>query len=74
MPLLNKATITINGKKVKVLQGTNSFQDIIAEAAQVGACAANVKLLTVTSAAASQSSTVSPNGSYIISGGEVFTA
>ena len=73
MPVLNKVTVTINCIAVKVLQGTNTFADIVAEGAQKGACAAGSKLITVGTAAASQNSTVNPNSSYIISGGEVLT-
>ena len=73
MPVQNKVTITINGVKVKVLQGTNNFQNIIGAGVEVGACAATAKLITVTTAAPSQNSTVNPNSSYLISGGEVLT-
>ena len=73
MPIQNKATITINGVQVKVDQGTNAFKDIIAAGVQKGACSATAKLITVTTAAASQNSTVNPNSSYCISGGEVLT-
>jgi|HubBroStandDraft_1064217.scaffolds.fasta_scaffold206830_2 hypothetical protein len=69
----NKVTVTINGVAIKVPQGLNTFQDIIAPAVQKGACTAKAKLITVTTAAASQNSTVNPNSSYIISGGEVMT-
>ena len=69
----NKVTVTMNGVSVKVPQGLNSFQDLIAPAVQKGAATANAKLVTVNTAAAAQGSTINPNGSYVVSGGEVFT-
>ena len=80
----NKVTVTINGVSIKVPQGLNSFQDLIAPAVQKGAATAKAKLVTVNKAAAVhsrggarlerwQGSTINPNGSYVVSGGEVFT-
>lgn len=74
MPAENKVTITVNGIAVKIIQGTTSFQDIIAAATQKGAAHVTDKKITVVSAAASQSSSFGPNASYVISGGEVLTS
>ena len=73
MPAENKVVVTINGVSIKLVQGTTTFQDIVAAAAQHGASVTSPKLITVNTAAASQNSTVNPNSSYIISGGEVLT-
>lgn len=73
MPLPNQATVTINGAKVLIDHGVNTFANIVAAGAQKGACSPKSKMVTVASAAPSQGSTVGPNGSYVVSGGEVFT-
>lgn len=73
MPAENKVTVTINGVAIKLVQGTTSFQDIVAAAVQRGAVSVTAKKATVTTAAASQASSFGPNSSYVISGGEVFT-
>jgi hypothetical protein len=73
MPAENKVTVTINGVAIKLVQGTTSFKDIVAAAAQHGASVTSPKLITVNTAAASQNSTVNPNSSYVISGGEILT-
>ena len=64
--------VTINNVAVKVPQGTNSFQDIVARAARAGAAAVTAKLITVNSSPANPS-TLNANGSYAIQGGENFT-
>ena len=69
----NKVNVTINGTTVQLQQGTTAFQDIVAAASQAGVRIAKPSLITVNSAAAAQGSTVNPNSSYIISGGENLT-
>lgn len=64
--------VTINGVAIKVPQGTNSFQDIVARAARVGAAAVTAKLITVNSSPSNPTS-LNANGSYAIQGGENFT-
>jgi hypothetical protein len=64
--------ITVNGKTVTLEEGVNSFQNIVAAAARVGAAP-----VTATKAVATtqptQPAVLNPNGSYTIMGGEVFT-
>lgn len=73
MPVNNTVTVTINGKTVTLPQGTTTFQDLVAAAAQVGASVTSPKSIAVNTAAASQNATINPNSSYVISGGEVLT-
>jgi hypothetical protein len=75
MPFTNekKVPVTINGKTIKLLQGTQGFQDIIAEAGSHGVVVSNPKLITVNVAAAAQPASINPNSSIVISGGETLT-
>lgn len=68
----NFAVVTINGVAIKVAQGTNSFKDIVARGAIKGACAVTATLITVTSKPTTPSS-LNPNGSFPVQGGEVFS-
>jgi hypothetical protein len=67
----HKVPITIDGVVVKCEQGTNSFQNIIDAAGSVAA-KGKVKLTVVSTV--SKASTIGPNDSYVIDGGEVFTS
>lgn len=70
----HKVTITVNGASVKINQGTNSFNDIVAAAKEKGGInIANPKSFAVNTAAAAQNSTIGGNQSYVISGGEILT-
>jgi hypothetical protein len=70
----NKVPVTINGKSVKMPQGTISFQNILGEAFAHGvAPVANPKLITVNVAAAAQPASINPNGSMYLVGGETLT-
>jgi hypothetical protein len=74
MPLYpHKTTITVNGTKVKIQEGRNSFQSIIAAAQTDGASVvASPKSIAVTPPAV-QATTIGANDSYEINGGEVMT-
>ena len=74
MATAKTVTITVNGKQIQIEAGTASFQNIVAAAGQMGAATPKTaKLITVSSAAPSQGSTIGGNGSYNIIGGEVLT-
>ena len=73
MPLYpHKTTITVNGTKVKIQEGVNSFAAIIGAAQRDGATlVANPSSIAVTPV--TQNTTVKANDSYPIDGGEVMT-
>lgn len=64
--------VMINGVTVKLAQGTNSFKDIVARGARVGACSVGSSLITVTAKPTTPSS-LNANGSFPVQGGESFT-
>jgi hypothetical protein len=73
MPVYDKIAVTINGVTVKVLQGTNDFQDVVARAIHDGALTFGSTPTKMTVTAATQPLVVNPNGSYAFVGGETVT-
>lgn len=72
MPLYpQKTVITVNGTKIKIQEGRNSFQDIIAAAKVEGASLVATPVSIVVTPSAVQATTIGPNHSYNINGGEV---
>lgn len=73
MPLApHKTSITVNGTKVKIAEGTNSFQQIVDAALNDNVTLTNPTTITVVSTV-SKASSIKGNDSYVIDGGEVFT-
>jgi hypothetical protein len=65
-------SVTIDGKKVNVIPGPISFQDLVSHTVSQASGSPKITKFTVTSP--TPASTINGNDSFVIQGGEVITS